>query len=129
MKRRHINYTETVHSQPVTGISAVEPVAGLYRLRLRSGAVYSAIRIWHGQPLDPVTGEEMDRSPRWCALANGEPVMFFDRIWPACTAEPIDRQEYDYLIATYEWGKTNAPDSPQANPHRKVNLLTAPLPF
>lgn len=109
-------------------VNVEEPAAGFYRLRLRRGAVYSAIRIWSGPPHDPDTGEEMDRSWRWQAEANGKPIEL-DRVWPTCAKEPIDQAEYAHLLRTLEWGKTNAPRGPQANPHKPVDLLSAPLPF
>jgi hypothetical protein len=113
-------------SGPVVDIE--NPTPGIYRLRLRSGAVYSAIRLWYGPPSDPVTGEEMDRMHRWQATANGQPIPY-ERVWPACEAEPIDQAEYDHLMKTFEWGKTHAPDSPQANPHKRVDPLSAPILF
>jgi hypothetical protein len=104
------------------------PVAGYYRMRLRSGGVFVGIRIWYGAPLDPVTGEEMDRSHRWQATANGEPIDL-ERAWPKCAADPITESEHDYLAAMQAWGRENAPDSPHANPRQRINPLTAPTPF
>jgi hypothetical protein len=103
------------------------PIAGLYRMRLRSGAVMVGVRIWHGPPLDPDTGEELDRSHRWQATANGRPIDL-ERVWPKCAADPIDQREHDFLTTSQAWGEDNAPESPQANPHKRVDLLTAPIP-
>lgn len=104
------------------------PVAGYYRMRLRKGGMHVAVRIWYGPPLDPETGEEMDRSWRFQAEINGR-YDEIDRVWPTCAGDPIDEAEARYLIERQRWGEANAPDSPQANPHRKVNLLTAPIPL
>ncbi len=105
-----------------------QPVAGLFRMRLRTGGVFVGVRIWFGAPHDPVTGEEMDRSHRWQAEANERPTAL-DRAWPKCAGEPIGREEYAYLVAQQRWGEVNAPDSPQANPAKRINPLTAPTPF
>lgn len=105
-----------------------EPVPGYYRMRLRKGGMHVAVRIWHGPPNDPVTGEELDRSWRFQAEINGR-YAEIDRVWPSCAGEPIDEAEARYLTERQRWGEENAPDSPQANPMKRVNLLTAPLPF
>jgi hypothetical protein len=104
------------------------PIAGFYRMRLRSGAVYVGVRVWFGAPLDPVTGEEMDRSHRWQATVNGETIDL-GRVWPKCAADPIGQAEHDHLASLHAWGRQHAPDSPQANPMQRINPLTAPTPF
>lgn len=125
--RPHLDYSRRSDFRAV-GFDPDLPVAGYYRMRLRSGAAFCGIRIWHGAPLDPVTGEELDRSHRWQAQANGEPIDLA-RVWPKCAADPVDEAEYQYLTSVQAWAKENAPDSPQANPMRRINPLTAPTPF
>lgn len=110
------------------GVNADAPVAGCYRFKLRSGGHPVGVRIWHGQPLDPVTGELLDRSLRWQAHCNGE-YIDLERVWPMCAKQPITDQEYEYLTNVQRWGEQHAPDSPQANPTRQIDLLTAPIPF
>ncbi len=112
------------------GIDVSTPVAGFYRCKLVSGGVRGGVRIWFGQPLDPVTGEELDRSLRWQALFDGEPVDL-DRVWPGCAGDPITEDEYHRYVARARWARENAPDSAYASPRRKVDLLSAktPLPF
>jgi hypothetical protein len=109
------------------GVS-IEPVAGHYRTKLVSGGHPVGIRIWHGPPLDPETGDEMDRSHRWQAHCNDQ-YIDIDRVWPGCGGDPINRPEYEYLTSVQEWGKENAPNSPQANPRQRINFLTAPIPI
>lgn len=104
------------------------PVEGYYRMRLRRGAHAVGIRIWNGPPLDPDTGEEMDRSWRWQATCNGRPIEL-ERVWPQCMAEPISKEKHDRLAALQAWGEQRAPDSPQANPRKPIDHLTSPLPF
>lgn len=70
----------------------------------------------------------MDRAPRWNATANGGWIELAD-VWPRCAGDPIEEAEARYLMSTFEWGRAHAPNSPQANPTRRVDLLTAPLPF
>jgi hypothetical protein len=97
-------------------------------MALRSGAAPVGIRIWFGQPYDPVTGELMDRSLRWQAEANGEPIAL-EQVWPRCAREPIDEREYRFLTERAAWARENAPTSPHANPHRPIDPMTAPPPF
>ncbi len=127
MNRARISYSDRSDYRSA-GFDPDQPIAGYYRMRLRSGAAFCGIRIWHGAPLDPVTGEELDRSPRWQAQANGVAIDL-ERVWPKCAADPVDEAEYHYLASVQSWAKQNAPDSPQANPMRRINPLTAPTPF
>lgn len=111
-------------------ISVSEPVAGYYRYRLGASTVKGAVRIWHGPPHDPVTGEELDRSPRWQATFNGEPIDF-DRVWPACATDTLTEAEYRFLIERRKWAQRNAPESAYAANGRKYDPLSTsnPLPF
>jgi hypothetical protein len=86
------------------------------------------IRIWLGAPLDPLTGEELDRSPRWQAERNGHQVDV-DAVWPFCSADHIDEAEYRYMLATHEWAVENAPNSPEASPRTKIDLNKQPPLF
>lgn len=128
MTRAGLIYSERRAPVRAEGFDADVPVAGFYRFRLRRGAVPVGVRIWFGAPLDPVTGEELDRSPRWQATANGR-YIDLARVWPACADEPIDESEHRYLCGLQAWGETHAPGSPHADPTRAVDLLTAPIPL
>ncbi|MGJ8477290.1 hypothetical protein [Sphingobium yanoikuyae] len=127
MSRARLDYSLRSDAQ-AEGLDPDKPIAGHYRMRLRSGAAYCGVRIWHGAPLDPVTGEELDRSHRWQAQANGEDIAL-DRVWPKCGADPIDVDEYRHLCAVQDWAREHAPTSPQANPHRKADALSSPILF
>lgn len=113
-------------ARQLDGLSVDAPVTGHYRMRLCSGGVMVGVRIWFGQPLDPETGEEMDRSLRWQAQCNGRPIDL-ERVWPQCAGQPISAQEYAYLSSRQDWGEQHAPSSPEANPRKPVNWLTAPI--
>lgn len=127
MARERLDYSHRSDVQAI-GFDPDTPIAGYYRMRLRSGGALCGVRIWHGAPNDPVTGEELDRSHRWQAHVNGGSINL-DRVWPKCADEPVDEAEYHYLCTVHEWAKANAPDSPQANPMKRINPLTSPTPF
>lgn len=112
------------------GVS-LDPVEGWYRHKLRSGAVAVGVRIWFGQPLDPVTGEPLDRHLRWQAMVNGHPYDDLERIWPGCAGEPITEIEYERYCQRQSWARERAPDSAYAEPSRKYDPLDSatPLPF
>lgn len=130
MSRACIDYGEHRAFAPRSGIDVSAPVAGFYRFRLASGTITGGVRIYYGPPLDPVTGEELDRSWRWQADFNGEPIDF-DRVWPACTGEPITEIDYRRFCARQEWARRHAPDSAYAERGRRHDPLSAqaPLPF
>lgn len=110
------------------GVSVDMPVAGYYRMRLRSGGVPVGIKIWHGPPNDPLTGEVLDRSWRWQALCNEEPIDF-ERVWPVCAGEQITKREYNLMVQRQAWARENAPNSTLADPRRKTDHLKSPLYF
>lgn len=109
--------------QPSDGL-----VTGYYVHRKR-GAVDLPVRIWFGAPLDPVTGEELDRSWRWQLTLAGEQIDDWADIWPRCGALPIDKQEHDFLVSRIKWARDNDPDDPFGGVQGKFDLLTVALPF
>lgn len=86
------------------------------------------VRLWHGPPLDPIDGSVLDRSWRWMAEFDGEPIDF-ERVWPACTGQPITEAEYRQLVARREWARREAPGSAYAEPGRKVDFLSRKTPL
>ncbi len=130
MTRDAIDYSaQTVRPVHVDGaVDVSTPVAGYYRFRLHSSGVRGGVQIWHGPPLDPVTGEALDRSWRWQARFNGEPIDF-DRVWPACTAEPISKRDYLHYCERTEWARQNAPDSAYADSRRRHDPLSTQSPM
>ncbi len=129
MTRRALDYTApaATPSGP-TGYRADEPTAGYYRVRLRTGAAPCGVRIWFGPPLDPVTGEEMDRSHRWQAEANGEAIDL-DLVWPRCGREPIGEGDYHALCRQQDWARDHAPDSALADPRRRHDPLASSVRY
>lgn len=104
-------------------------------MRLVRGGPLVGIRIWYGAPLDPTvydprdpaTHAPMDRMHRWQALANGE-LIDFDRVWPACTGDPIEEREYLFLSERTKWAKANDAYDPAANPRRRTNWDDSSVP-
>ena len=128
--RAYLDYTKAaaVPAGRFVGFDPNIPIAGHYRFRMRSGGALCGVRIWFGPPLDPVTGEELDRSLRWQALVNDEPVDL-DRVWPKCAADLISEEEYRHFCRVQDWARENAPDSPMADPRRKADPLSSPILF
>jgi hypothetical protein len=129
VSRPSIDYRQRrASAHAIAGYDASIPNAGWYRYKLRAGGHPVAVRIWFGAPHDPVTGEELDRGWRWQATANGEPIDL-DRVWPSCGRDPITECEGRYLAGLQAWATEHAPASPAADPNRRIDLLTAPMPF
>lgn len=108
--------------------SADEPHTGFYQIRMVRGGIFVPVKVWFGPPADPDTGELLDRSWRWQALRNGD-LVDVNLVWPFCARFPIDQNEYDYLLARKAWAEQNAPDTPEAQPKMKIDLLNCELPF
>lgn len=81
------------------------PVAGFYEMRHDEGQ-WVAVEIWYGAPLDPVTGEMLDRSHRWCALVDGNTLVSADDVWVSCCARPITAAAYQELLKGDHVGET-----------------------
>lgn len=130
MTRGLTTYSDRPRRQVIVegAVDVTQPIAGFYRGKLRGGGVLVGIRIWHGPPADPVTGELLDRSWRWQAEANGE-LADFDRVWPDCADEPISEDDYLFYARRQTWARDHAPTSAFADPRRRHDPLTAILPF
>lgn len=124
--RSGLSYTERRPLLPGS-VDPDVPTEGWYRWKLTRGGHPVGVRIFYGQVRDPDTGEPLERW-NWQAEINDEPVDLY-RVWPACAREPITEAEYRHLAELESWGRTHAPDGPQANPRRPIDLLSAPLPF
>lgn len=129
MTRAHVSYADGGDQTRVwEGFDPDLPIAGCYKMQLRSGGAFTGIRIWFGPPLDPVTGEELDRSPRWNALANEQPIDI-ERVWPKCADKGCSMSEYRALCRQQDWAREHAPDSALADPRRKHDPLTSTVKF
>lgn len=107
--------------------AADEPVVGFYRVRMVRNGPWVPVRIWRGPPIDPDTGEELDRSWRYFAERDGK-LVEVDRVWPWCGRHPISEQEFQFLRQRSEHARHFRPDDPHANPRQSIDLLSAPIP-
>jgi hypothetical protein len=101
------------------------PVSGFYRVKLRKGAVDSALAIWHGPTADPDGGDIMERPWAWQARLNGTPCDVF-AYWPACARDPISREEHDRIT---DRNRTMEEKSPFYDPKKRLDINSAPPPF
>ena len=129
MTRARVDYTLGAtgkrHLVPEHENPALGPIAGLYRIRR---GVWRPVAVIFGAPLDPVTDEPLDRSPRWQILYCGRLIWDHTLVWPACWASPIDRDEYVYLIERMEFAKVHDPRDPFGSMSSRVDLLNCSVP-
>lgn len=97
-----------------------QPIVGFYRVKLVKNGPWCSARLWYGVPADPLTGEPLDRSPRWQALRAGNECALND-LWPWCHGNEIDKAEYNYLLSVEKWA-VNAPDAPEHDPRKAIDL-------
>jgi len=133
VSRSPISYGRREH-RPVVVVGALDverPIAGFYRMHFGAETVAFGVRVWFGPPLDPVTGEEMDRSWRWQAQADDGHLLEWERIWPACARDPISETDFNARRARRAWARKHAPESSYAERGRKRDPLSTnePLPF
>lgn len=103
------------------------PVEGCYRIRLTRGGPFVAVRIWHGPPIDPDTGEEMeDRGERWQCRVNGSRLVPVEDYWPSVGRNPISEAEHRRIVRL---SRTMDPRHPHYDPKRMIDRLHSPMPF
>ena len=105
-------------------MNADQPVEGYYKIRQVRNGPFVPVHVWFGPSRDPFSGEPLDRSPCWHATRRGEDVEV-DKVWPWCAKWPITPAEYRYMMTTKEWADTYAPDQPEAQPRRAIDLRNA----
>ncbi len=104
-------------------VDQAEP--GLFRIRLVKGGPWvaaaiecDALGVWSAV----IDGERQDPAhPDW-TLAES-----VARIWHY--GDRISDSDYEFLIERARWCRANAPESPEANPKRPVNIGREPPPF
>ena len=101
------------------------PVPGFFKMRLAKGAPEVAALIFIACPLDPFYGFPMDRPRHIEAMINGKP-SDVDRVWLSKSVR-ITQAEYEYLIADRAWAKEYAPETPEAEPNKALNILEIPI--
>lgn len=123
--------------------AADAPVAGFYQL-LRTGRPPQPVCIFFSLPVDPDTGERMDRRARWHMIVNGQPAIMVEEervefadppqvmwndVWPYCRDTPIPKSEYLYLVARIEHARAHDADDAFATPTRRINLDKVSMPL
>lgn len=98
-----------------------QPQPGYYKTKLVRGGPWVPARIWWEPPLDPVTGELLDRPPMLLAERAGKPVDPYE-LWPHVAGREISEAEYRYLVDDAAWCQEWAPHEPQARPRERVDL-------
>lgn len=126
-QRERIDYTAERASMCATGFNPDVPIEGYYRFHMVSGGIAVAVRLWFGAPIEPWTGEEMDRAPRWNATVNGQWVEV-ERVWPMCAEDPIDEDKAAELTDLQQWGAEHG-HADLANPRRRLSPLSTPMMF
>lgn len=125
--RVHVDYANARRERGAAGI-ADDYVAGFYRFRRSAGAVYRPVAVWFGPPLDPIDHTPLDRSPRWQILYCGRFIWNHELVWPVAAGEPIDRDEYEYLLARVAHAQEHDPRDPFGTGSGRINWLTATPP-
>lgn len=104
---------------------------GFYAVRLAKGGAEVGCEVAYGPPLDPETGELLDRSWFWTVTINGE-VAHCSPMKPATgfrIGRRISEGEYRFLLADRAWAAAHAPHLPEADPRRAVPRSERPIPF
>lgn len=103
-----------------------------YAVVLAKGAAAVPLKLWFGPPVDPDTGEELDRAPRWNCIRNGESVgieeaaFLVDNQDPIIKGIEIDEDEYEFLTVRNSHDREHDPESPFANPRQRIDLTKIP---
>jgi len=116
-------------------------VEGYYEIDLsRAGRVNIPVRVWFGQPLDPVTLEPLERSERWqvqvgFSALHDEPLEFagirietLSDVWPTVHKNPISRQKWSHMLERSEWAASYDDQDPFAEFGGKIDPFNCSLP-
>lgn len=125
--------TDPIALQALAGGSAPRvdtPAAGFYQMRLVKGGIFVGVRIWRGFGLQDGIETDLGKSPEhiergyhWRCLIDGVEQHIW-KAWPQCSGDEITEAEYRFLLAQRQHATQYQPDSPFANPRKKVDWLT-----
>ena len=101
-----------------------------FAVRLCKGGPRIALKIYYGPPSDPLTGEPLDRSPRWQVWLSGELqenhadfiVHFQPDGSPVVVGEEISAEEHEYLLQLRSYAVEYDATMPESDPKKPVNL-------
>lgn len=102
-----------------------EPQAGFYKRRLVKGGPFVPVHIWIERELDEA-GDLLSDEVVKCTVDGV--LADVDSHWSYCCARPITEAEFDYLSRVSSYAKANDTREPLANPRRRINSLSFPLP-
>lgn len=110
-----------------------------YRVQLVKRGPYVPLKLWYSEPIDPLTGQRLERPAMWRAVRNGREVPIWDVIIefdgqrfrnpPAVYGDPITKEEYEYYDSLNKWAREHAPDTPEAKPRDPIDLNRLPPIF
>jgi len=107
----------------------LKAACGYHLVRLVRGGPLVPAELWESNTEPDCPENVLDRSrPYFVAKIAGEDVDPLDVIC-AFERRPITEAEFKFRVADCTWTKAHSPEEPQANPKKRINLLTAPLPF
>jgi hypothetical protein len=105
-------------------ISRPEP--GFYRMKRVKGGVWVPVRVWRpcrctiGGEAEHEWSDACDRHPPLRALIDGHEDADPLPLWT--WLHPITEAEYWFLVEDHAWARANAPELPEADPQRPVDL-------
>jgi hypothetical protein len=102
-----------------------KPVAGYYKRRFVRNGPWVPVRFWKGAPLDPVTGEELERGHRWQCSVDGRHVTDETEVleqWLGCAGHKITLDEFKLMRRKTAAALYDNPTAPEANPGRAVDV-------
>lgn len=103
-----------------------DPQPGFYKRKLVKGGPFVPVHIWLVLSQRDEAGDRMCDEKLFCAV-DGR-LVDVDLHWSYCCASPITEAEFDYLSKVSQYAKANNQREPLANPRRKINALSFPLP-
>lgn len=123
------------YARPARLVGELRP--GFFAVRFRRPGIVVGAMIDHAPPLDPDTGEVLDRSWYWSATINGipdpnpapSPNERVWRVWHSWERE-IDFDEYQWLVADRQWARQYAPELAEArSAEQRIDLASLPPRF
>lgn len=125
-------HQQVLITDPATGA----PRVGLYRASLVQGGALVPVALCWGCPwIDP----SFDADPEdWCAPADrGWRLRWYEcgveealpDHWFPLYGTPLSAEDYALEVNKARWDRKYAPTAPMANPRKRVDLGSIPLPF
>lgn len=105
-----------------------QPEPGFYRRKLVKGGPFVGVAIFYACPMDPESGEPMQRSRHLLCQVNGEWSDPVDQ-WSWVAGSRVTQAEYEYLLADAAHAMEFRPAAARANPRRAIDLLDVELPW